>query len=99
MTQVSIFKEKCLRYTPPTNQGWAEKEEGVMMKAAIQNTKLTIYKFISSMKNIQGTQHPLISVGSKIKRGVMIKAAIQNTNKSDTSFNLHRKIFKVDNTH
>ena len=39
VTQVSIIKEKHSRYTPPTNQGWEEKEEEVMIKAAIQNTK------------------------------------------------------------
>ena len=33
--QVSIIKGKHSRYTPPTNQGWEEKEGGVMMKAAI----------------------------------------------------------------
>ena len=38
-TQLSIIKEKHSRYTTPTNQGWEEKKRGVMMKAAIQNTK------------------------------------------------------------
>ena len=28
MTQVSIIKEKHSWYTPPTNQGWEEEEEG-----------------------------------------------------------------------
>ena len=28
VAQVSIIKEKHSRYTPPTNQGWKEKEEG-----------------------------------------------------------------------
>ena len=54
------------------------------MTAAIQNTKLKRYKFISSKENIQGTHHPLISVGSK-KRGVMMKAAIQNIKKTQVS--------------
>ena len=61
------------------------------MKAAIQNTKLKRYNFISSKENIQGTHHPLIRVGRKKKRGVMMKAAIQNTQKIDTSFNHQRK--------
>ena len=39
VTQVSNIKEKYSRYTPPTNQVWEGKKEGVMMKAAIQNTK------------------------------------------------------------
>ena len=38
-TQVSIIKEKHSRYTPDTNRGCEEKKRGVMMKAAIQNTK------------------------------------------------------------
>ena len=38
-TQVSIIKEKHSRYTPDTNRGREEKKRGVMMKAAIQNTK------------------------------------------------------------
>ena len=38
-TQVSIIKEKHSRCTPATNQGCEEKKRGVMMKAAIQNTK------------------------------------------------------------
>ena len=60
MTQVSIFKEKHSGYTPPTNQGCEEKKRGVMMKAAIQNTKYKRNKFQSSKKNIQGTHHPFI---------------------------------------
>ena len=38
-TQVSIIKEKHSRYTPATEQGCEEKKRGVMMKAAVQNTK------------------------------------------------------------
>ena len=54
----------------------------------------------SSQKNIQGAQHPLIRVGRKNRRRVMMKAAIQNTKKkTDTNFNLHRKIFKVHTIH
>ena len=45
-----------------------KKERGVMMKAAIQNTKLKRYKFRSSEKNIQGTHHSLIRVGRKKER-------------------------------
>ena len=37
-TQDSIIKEKHSRYTPSTNQVWEEKEDGLMMKAAIQKT-------------------------------------------------------------
>ena len=38
-TQFSIIIEKHSRNTPLTNQVGEEKEERVMMKAAIQNTK------------------------------------------------------------
>ena len=49
MTQVSIFKENYSRYTPPTNQGWAEKEEGINdesshSKHEIRVTKVSIIK-------------------------------------------------------
>ena len=56
-----------------------KKKRGVMMKAAIQNTKYKRHKFQSSKKNIQGTHHRLIRCGWKKKMGVRMTAAIQNT--------------------
>ena len=48
-TQVSIFKEKYSRYTPLTNQGWAEKEQGINdesshSKHKIKDTQISIIK-------------------------------------------------------
>ena len=90
-------KEKIQGTYHPLIRVGRKKKRGVLMKAAIQNKKKR-HKF-QSKKNIQGTQHPLIRVGRKNKRGVMMKSAIQNTDKSNTSFNLQRKIFKVHTTH
>ena len=77
--QFSIIKENHSRYTTSTNQCVRKKKRGVMMKAAIQNTKQKRHKFQSSKKNIKGTHHPLIRVGRKNKMGVMMKAVIQKT--------------------
>ena len=45
MTQVSIFKEKYSRYTPSTNQGWAEKEQRINDESShsIHKTKETSF--------------------------------------------------------
>ena len=40
MTQVSIFKEKYSRYTPPTNQGWAEKEQRIKDESSHSKHKI-----------------------------------------------------------
>ena len=80
MTQVSIIKEKHSWYTPPTNQGWEEEEEGSNDEISYsEHKKKEKNKFQSSKKNIQGTHHRLIRCGRKKKRGVMMTAAIQNT--------------------
>ena len=49
MTQDSIIKEKRSRYTPPTKQGWQEKEEGnkddgSYSKHKIKETQVSIIK-------------------------------------------------------
>ena len=80
-TQVSIIKEKHSRYIPSTNQVWEEKEKGSndessFSKHKIKETHVSIIK-----KNIQGTQHPLITFGRKKKRGVMIETAFKTQNK------------------
>ena len=38
--QVYIIKEKHSRYTPPTNQGWAEKQEGIIYESSHSKHKL-----------------------------------------------------------
>ena len=48
-TQVSIIKEKHSRYTPPTNQGWEEKEErstddNSFLKHKIKKSQISIIK-------------------------------------------------------
>ena len=52
-TQVSIIKEKHSRYTPPSNQGWEEKEEGCNDESSHSNTK---YKRDTSL-NHQKKKH------------------------------------------
>ena len=81
MTQVSIFKEKYSRYTPPTNQGWAKKVEDINDESSHSKHKIFEIQVYIIKRKKQGTHHPLICVGRKKKSRVMMKAAIQNTKK------------------
>ena len=54
MTQVLTIKEKHSRYTPSTNQGWDEKEEGStddssFLKHKIRVTQISFIKEKRSM--------------------------------------------------
>ena len=49
MTQVSIIKEKHSRYTPPTNQGWEEKEEGSNDESSHSKHKIRVTQ-VSTIK-------------------------------------------------
>ena len=75
----SIIKEKRSRYTPLTNQGWQEKDEGSKDKSSYSKHKIKETQVSIIKKNIQGTHHRLIRCGRKKKRGVMMTAAIQIT--------------------
>ena len=66
-TQVSIINEKHSRYTPPTNQGWEEKEEVSTDESSYSKPKMRV----TQVSIIKGTfsryTNPLIRVGRKKK--------------------------------
>ena len=95
----SIIKEKRSRYTPPTKQGWEEKEEGVLTRAAIQNTKKRVTQ-VSIIKEKRSRYTPPAKQGWQEKK---------EGNKDDGSYSKHKiketqvstilkKTFKVDTT-
>ena len=78
-TQVSIIKEKHSRYTPTTNQGWMEKEEGNNDESSHSKHKKRVTQ-VSIIKEKHSRYIPSTNQGWEEKeKGVMMKAAIQNT--------------------
>ena len=81
-TQVSIIKKKTFIthlplirvawkfffYAPPTNQGWAEKKEGINDESSHSKHKIKETQASVTKENSQGTLHPLMRCGRK-KRG------------------------------
>ena len=104
-TQVSIIKKKTFIthlppirvawkfffYAPPTNQGWAEKEEGINDESSHSKHKIKETQVSVNKENSQGTLHPLIVFARKKKREVTMKAAIQNTKKESRKFQSSKK--------
>ena len=79
MTQVSIFKEKYSRYTPPTNQGWAEKEQRIYDESSHSKHKTKETRVSIIKQKLSRDTPPTNSGWKKKKRGKTMEAAIQNT--------------------
>ena len=78
-TQVSIISEKHSRYTPPTNQGWEEKEEVSTDESSYSKPKMRVTQ-VSIIKGTFSRYTKPTNQGWEEKEGgVLMKAAIQNT--------------------
>ena len=100
LTQVSIFLDKISRYTPPTNQGWAEKEEGINDESSHLKHKIKkIQVYIMKRKLSRYTPPTSQGCVEKEEGSNDESSHSKHKKKTDTSFNLHRETFKVHTTH
>ena len=79
VTQVLIIKEKRSRYTPPTNQGLQEKEEGSTDESSYSKHKISMTQVAIIKEKHSRYTPPTKQVWEEKEEGSMMKAAIQNT--------------------
>ena len=71
--------KKNIQGTPPTNQGWEEKEEGSTDKSSYSKPKMRVTQVSIIKEKHSRYTPPLIRCGRKKKSRVLMIAGVQNT--------------------